>query len=301
MNSASFRLLEIAVCTLVAGVGSVWLAALLASRRKATVQVQSSGHYLLSLAAGALLATAFLHLLPEAFESSISPSILFGVLLGGLVLFFLLDKAELWHHGHEHSGSDQLKSASGHASHAHEQTDEHVGRRNRAGAWSALFGDSVHCFSDGLLIASAFVADSRLGLVAAVAVLVHEVPHHIGDLALIRQTSGSARAAAIKVALAGSVTTVGGLIGFVLVNQLNSWIPYFLVLAGSSFVYVALADLIPQLQTHLKPRQAGLQVAYLAAGIALVAVVSHIAEPEASASVASAPAHPLVGEIAANR
>src|SRR5687767_15286405 len=96
------NLIVIIAATLVAGIGSVWLAALLLR-----VGVRSGGggvnpQHLLSLAAGALLATAFMHLLPEAFESRIEPGLLFGVLLFGLVFFFLLDKAELWHHGHEH-------------------------------------------------------------------------------------------------------------------------------------------------------------------------------------------------------
>src|ERR1700710_672288 len=96
------NLFAIIAATLVAGIGSVWIAALLLR-----VGVRSGGggvnpQHLLSLAAGALMATAFMHLLPEAFESGIEPAVLFGCLLFGLVFFFLLDKAELWHHGHEH-------------------------------------------------------------------------------------------------------------------------------------------------------------------------------------------------------
>src|SRR4051812_38123070 len=96
------NLLAILAATLIAGIGSVWIAALLLR-----IGVRGAGgginsQHLLSLAAGALLATAFMHLLPEAFESNVRPAVLFGVLLFGLVLFFLLDKAELWHHGHEH-------------------------------------------------------------------------------------------------------------------------------------------------------------------------------------------------------
>jgi zinc and cadmium transporter len=148
------------------------------------------------------------------------------------------------------------------------------------GSWAVLTGDSVHCFGDGILIASAFIADMRLGLVAAIAVLAHEVPHHIGDLVVLRQSSANQRAALVKVSLAGTMTMLGGIAGWWLVDQLHSWLPYFLVLAGSSFVYVALADLIPQLQKRLPARQTAAQVLWLVAGIVLVTLVSRLAHGE---------------------
>ena len=140
-----------------------------------------------------------------------------------------------------------------------------------------LAGDSVHAFGDGILIASAFMADLRLGVVAALAVLAHEVPHHMGDLVVLRQTSGTARAALVKVSLAGTVTALGGLVGYLLLSRLDDWLPYFLVAASSSFVYVALADLIPQLQKRLSLHETAAQVIWLLAGIGLVTVVSGLA------------------------
>jgi len=263
------NLIVIIAATLVSGIGSVWLAALLL---KVGVRNGSGGvnpQHLLSLAAGALLATAFMHLLPEAFESRIEPALLFGVLLFGLVFFFLLDKAELWHHGHEHHHGDVKSGHEGHdhghhAGHAHSHAHD---QGPRTGGWAVLTGDSVHCFGDGILIASAFTADMRLGLVAALAVLAHEIPHHIGDLVVLRQSSSNQRAALVKVSLAGTMTALGGIVGWWLVDQLHSWLPYFLVLAGSSFVYVALADLIPQLQKRLPARQTAAQILWLVAGI----------------------------------
>ncbi|HJS03868.1 MAG TPA: ZIP family metal transporter [Variovorax sp.] len=275
------NLFVIIAATLVAGIGSVWIAALLLRvgvRRGAGVDPQ----HLLSLAAGALLATAFMHLLPEAFESRIEPGLLFGVLLCGLVLFFLLDKAELWHHGHEHHHGKGAHHEQGHEhGHAHGHAHSHGhDRQRKGGGWAVLTGDSVHCFGDGILIASAFIADLRLGLVAALAVLAHEVPHHIGDLVVLRQSSPDARAALVKVSLAGTMTALGGVAGWWLVDQLHGWLPYFLVLASSSFVYVALADLIPQLQKRLSARQTAWQVAWLAAGLLMVMGVSRLAHGE---------------------
>jgi zinc and cadmium transporter len=140
-----------------------------------------------------------------------------------------------------------------------------------------LAGDSVHCFGDGVLIAAAFMADMRLGAIAALAVLAHEVPHHMGDLMVLRSGTTDRRAALIKVSLAGSVTALGGVLGFWLVDQLTELLPYFLVVASSSFVYVALADLIPQLQKRLAARQTAAQIAWLLVGISLVTLVSRLA------------------------
>ncbi len=274
-------LIAIIVATLCAGIGSVWVAALLMRLgvRSRSEDAPVVAQNLLSLAAGALMATAFMHLLPEAFESDAGAKALFATLLVGLVFFFLLDKAELWHHGHEHH---HAREDEGHHHHAHAPSAGHHhthahGRHLQSGGWAVLAGDSVHCFGDGILIASAFMADFRLGVIAAVSVLAHEVPHHIGDLAVLGETSGSRRVALVKVSMAGAVTLLGGIAGWWLVDQLQDFLPFFLAVASSSFIYVALADLIPQLQKQLGARATALQVAWLAAGIGLVMAVSELA------------------------
>ena len=276
-------LVAIILATLAAGIGSVWVAALLMSLgggRTPGLMPQR----LLSLAAGALLATAFMHLLPEAFESHGKSHDLFVVLLIGLVFFFLLSKAELWHHGHEHSHGDDHRHASAHHDHGRNQQHDHDhqhgpgehahGHSHGKGGWAILTGDSVHCFGDGVLIASAFVADIRLGLIAALSVLAHEVPHHMGDIVVLRQSSSNRRVALIKVSMAGAVTTLGGVAGYFLIGQLHELLPYFLVVASSSFIYVALADLIPQLQKRLSAKETAAQVFWLLLGIVIVTVMS---------------------------
>ena len=276
------NLAAILIGTLCAGIGSVWLAALLSFG----VLARYTQH-MLSLAAGALLATAFMHLLPEAFESQAGAKELFATLLVGLVFFFLLDKAELWHHGHEHHGGEHHGPEAAahaqhdhtghvHAAHSHGHHGHEHGER-KAGGWAVLAGDSVHAFGDGILIASAFMADLRLGVVASLAVLVHEVPHHMGDLVVLRQTSNNRRAALVKVSLAGAVTALGGVAGYALVDQLYDYLPFFLIMASSSFIYVALADLIPQLQKRVTARETVAQIAWLAIGIGLVTLISGLA------------------------
>lgn len=295
--------LSIIAATLLAGIGSVWLASFLSFGVLARY-----AQHMLSLAAGALLATAFMHLLPEAFESGEAVHRLFTVFLLGLVFFFLLDKAELWHHSHEHGQLDEVLQAEAesleqareqapgahaggahdhhghdHAAHAHDHHRPHGhshghAHTHRSGGWAVLFGDGLHAFGDGILIASAFLADMHLGIVAALAVLAHEVPHHMGDIVVLRQSSGNnQRKALVKVSMAGAMTAAGGAIGYVLVDQFHDWLPYFLVVASSSFAYVALADLIPQLQKRLSARQTTAQVAWLAAGIVIVTLASGLA------------------------
>ncbi len=278
-------LLAILLGTLAAGIGSVWLAAWLSFG-----VVSRYTQHMLSLAAGALLATAFLHLLPEAFEAGVEPHNLFVTLLFGLLFFFLLDKAELWHHGHEHHHGEHHH---GEHDHSHGQSDTHHDDRPHQsehahhhhahhakavpGSWTILAGDSVHCFGDGVLIASAFLVDLRLGIVAALAVLAHEVPHHMGDLVVLREGSQSRQTAVLKVSMAGAITALGGVAGFALLEQLHGILPYMLAIASSSFIYVALADLIPQLQKRLSSRETAAQIVWLVSGIALVSGVSSLA------------------------
>lgn len=274
-------LMAILIATLAAGIGSVWAAALLMRMGLGGRHDGVGPQHLLSLAAGALLATAFMHLLPEAFESQAGAHDLFATLLVGVVFFFLLDKAELWHHGHEHSHAEPAAHDAHHDHHGHHHGHDHGHAHHhhspRAGGWALLTGDSVHCFGDGILIASAFMADMRLGVIAAVSVMAHEVPHHMGDLVVLRQTSANRRMALLKVSLAGAVTALGGAVGYFLVGQLQDFLPYFLAVASSSFVYVALADLIPQLQKRLTARETIAQIAWLIAGMVVVMMVSGLA------------------------
>ena len=247
--------------TLMCGVGSVFVAYVLAKALLSRFQ-----QHMLSLAAGALLATAFLHLLPEAFGSGASPSHLFMTLLVGLIFFFLLDKAELWHHGHEHAHA-HAHVPEEHAHHVHSKADDaHV----QVGGWSVLLGDSVHAFGDGIMVAGAFMADLNLGYAASVAVLAHEIPHHMGDLTVLANSGSVKNQALLKLSLSGLVSTVGGVMAYALLEGRESWVPCMLSIASSSYLYVALADLIPQLQKRLSAQATVHQILWLFSGMALV-------------------------------
>lgn len=248
-------LLYIVLATLAGGVLSVVVAASLTVGLLTRV-VKS----LVSLSAGVLLGTALLHVLPEAFESKAEPHELFMTLLGGLLFFFLLEKAELYRHQHHHEGDDP------HHDHHHGFDAEQAGR----GGWSVLLGDSIHNFCDGIIIAAAFLTDVHLGTVTALAIIAHEIPQEVGDY-IVLLNAGLSRARALAYnAISGGAAVVGGVVGYFVVGPWEALFPYLLVAASSSFVYVAVADLIPQMQRRLPWRDTASQIAWLAVGLGVV-------------------------------
>jgi len=131
-------------------------------------------------------------------------------------------------------------------------------------------GDSVHNFCDGVIIATAFLVDPALGLVTALAIMAHEIPQEAGDYIVLLNAGFSRRKALFYNALSGLAAVAGGVLGYVLVGPWETLLPYLLVVASSSFIYVAVADLLPQLQQRLSGRQTLVQVAWLSAGLCLV-------------------------------
>ena len=248
-------LLYIVVATLAGGLLSVVIAAALTTAVLARL-VKS----LVSLSAGVLLGTALLQVLPEAFESGADTHALFLTLLAGLMFFFLLEKAELYRHGHHHEGDDPHH-------HHHDGFDaDQAGR----GGWAVLVGDSIHNFCDGIIIAAAFLTDVRLGAVTALAIIAHEIPQEVGDYIVLLNAGFSRPRALLYNALSGLAAVAGGVLGYFVVGPWESLFPYLLVVASSSFVYVAVADLMPQLQRRLPLGETVSQLAWLGGGLAIV-------------------------------
>jgi zinc and cadmium transporter len=218
---------------------------------------------LVSLSAGILLGTSLLNVLPEAFESrTAQPQTLFAVLLGGLLFFWLLEKVELYRHVHHHEGD-------GHHHHHHFDAEQ-AGR----GGLTVLVGDSIHNFCDGAIIAAAFLADPRLGL--ATAIVAHEIPQEVGDYIVLLNAGFSRAKALLFNAISGMAAVVGGVLGYYLIGSFESALPYLLVLASSSFIYISVADLLPQLQQRLAWRETLAQVAWLAVGLGVALAVSQL-------------------------
>ena len=254
-------LISIVVATLLGGVLSVLLAAFLTVHMLGRLVKN-----LVSLSAGVLLGTALLNVLPEAFESKTDPQSLFAALLGGLLFFWLLEKAELYRHAHHHEGD-------GHDHHHHFDAQQ-AGR----GGLSVLVGNGIHNFCDGVIIAAAFLADPLLGWVTAAAIVAHAIPQESGDFIVLLNAGFSRRKALLYNVISGLAAVAGGIAGYHLVGPWSALLPYLLVVAASSFIYIAVADLLPQLQQRLAWRETLSQVLWLAAGLGLVMVARVLLE-----------------------
>jgi zinc and cadmium transporter len=228
--------------------------------------------HFISFAIGAMLSVAFIELLPHAMLSpgvrdihTISFAVLFG-LLG----FFILEKMILWRHCHsfecEAHTPDHLPPHE--ASHGHEPG--HGPQGKKAAGTLILLGDGLHNFVDGILIAAAFLTDTHLGIVTALAVATHEIPQEVGDFAVLLD-SGYSRARAFYYNLLSSLTTVlGGLLAYFSMAGLRHLTPYVLAVAAASFIYIAVADLIPGLHRRLHPRATLQQISLILAGVAVI-------------------------------
>lgn len=217
--------------------------------------------HLVSFATGALLAAALLGLLPHAIEESgLADAHDIGLtLLCGLLVFFVLEKLVLWRHCHQ-------DICEGHVPHDHQ--------RDAASASLILIGDGFHNVLDGVLIAAAFMTDVHLGIVTAIAVTAHEIPQEVGDLAILLH-GGMSRARALSLNLLTSVTSVlGGMLAYFLLDDMTHALPYALAIAASSFLYIAVADLIPGLHRRVDPGSGAKQFVFIVLG-AVVIYVSH--------------------------
>jgi len=224
-----------------------------------------------SFAIGALLGAAFLALLPHALEGPGVEDlhIITGTVLLGVLGFFLLEKMVLWRHCH-HSECEVHAPDDSHG-HAH----EHAGRQaGQAAGTLILIGDGIHNLVDGVLIAAAFLTDIHLGVVTSLAVAAHEIPQEVGDFAVLLH-SGYSRARALLYNVLVSLTTlVGAGLAYYSLREAEAALPYILAIAASSFIYIAVADLIPGLHKRLEVRATVQQIVLIVAGV-LTIYVAH--------------------------
>ncbi len=217
--------------------------------------------HLVSFAVGALLGAAFLGLLPHALAGhgvTDFHNITLAVLLG-LLGFFVLEKMVLWRHCH--------------ADHCEAHVPEHKHDHGHAAGTLILIGDGIHNFVDGVLIAAAFMTDIHLGVVTSLAVAAHEIPQEVGDFAVLLHSGFSRRKAFLYNMLASLTTVLGALLGYYSLAGVEPILPYVLAVAASSFIYIAVADLIPGLHKRLQPIATLQQAVLIAAGVMVIYVV----------------------------
>jgi len=221
-------------------------------------------HHMVSLSVGVLLAVSLLHLLPEAFEVETDVHALFATMLASFIGFFVLEKIALLRHSHHHEGD-------GH--HHHSGHDRHEAGR---GGVMILIGSSLHNLVDGVLIAAAFLVDPTLGVLTAASIILHEVPHKLSDFVVL-MNAGLTRKKAFELILFTSLCTVlGGVFGFFVLAQLTPWLPFILVVAASSFLYISIADLMPQMHERSSLKEAGPQLLLVALGICAIYAVTEL-------------------------
>jgi zinc and cadmium transporter len=219
--------------------------------------------HFISFATGALLGAALLALLPEAMAGA-GPSGAHDiglVLVVGLGVFFVIEKLVLWWHAHSQQDEE---GAPPHALH-------HDHGRDRASGVLVLVGDSIHNALDGVLIAAAFLSDMSLGLVTTFAVAAHEIPHRVGDFAILVHAGLSRRRAVLLNLATGIASVIGAIAAYYGLRQAMGVLPYALAFAAAGFLYIAVAGLIPGLHRRSDPRTSAAQVILIALGIALIA------------------------------
>jgi zinc and cadmium transporter len=220
---------------------------------------------MVSLSVGVLLATALLHSLPEAFTSpSVDIPSLFIALMAGLLGFFILEKAALLRHSHHHEHD-------GHGHH-HGHDAESAGKSGLV----ILMGDSLHNFADGILIAAAFLIDPQIGILTAVAIGLHEIPQEIGDFIVLLNAGFSKVRALVYNLISSLMAVVGGVLGYFFLDKAEALIPYVIVFASSSFIYIAVSDLMPQMHKKPKLKESLEQVALILLGVLLVVAISEL-------------------------
>ncbi len=246
----------IITATIFGGVLSVMGAALLALNSKSSRYVGA----MVSYAIGALLGAVFLNILPEAIKMTDNVAAFSATLLGGILLFFILEKLVLWRHCHH----DHCE--------AHEPKVEPENDHGRSGLMIML-GDTFHNFVDGVIIAAAFLTDIQLGIVTSMAIFAHELPQEVGDFAILLH-SGYSKIKALQLNLISSfASVVGAVLGYFTLQTMQSWIPTLLALAAASMIYVAVADLIPGLHKRAQLKDTLQQVVLILLGVGSVALM----------------------------
>lgn len=247
-------LLWIVLATIAGGLIAISVASWLAYRVFARYL-----HHMVSLSVGVLLSVALLHLLPEAFESAQADvHTLFGLMLASLIGFFVLEKIALLRHSHHHEGD-------GH--HHHKGHDRHEAGR---GGVLILIGSSLHNLCDGVLVAAAFLTDPLLGLLTAASIIVHEVPHKLGDFVVLINAGLQRKRAFGLILFTSLCTAIGGGVGYFVLQEAQNLVPYVLVIAASSFLYISVADLMPQMHERVTLADAVPQLLLVGIGVVII-------------------------------
>lgn len=283
----------IILSSLIGGALSVAGAALVALNARS-----SAVPMLISYAIGAMLGAVFLEILPEGIKVATDVHSFTATVLFGILLFFTLEKLVIWRHCHgdhcevhaihteencpdvklENANTGAPKTKYRAASRApasivkSAQNHSHDGGRS---GMMVMIGDTFHNFVDGILIASAFMVDVKVGIVTSIAIIAHEIPQEVGDFLILLHSGYSKKQAFIFNLVSSFATVVGGVAAYFALSHVQSWVPTILGLAASSMLYVAVADLIPSLHKRTELRASISQLVLIACGVGSIAITEY--------------------------
>lgn len=241
------------IIALIAGsIGSVALAGLLLLLKDDKLQEFST--YLTYLAGGTLLGAAFLGMIPEA-TSMLDILLVLEFVLAGIVFFFVLEKIVLWR----------------------TCRNQDCKRHFEAAAPMILIGDAFHNAIDGIVIAASFLTSIELGIFVSISIIFHEIPQELGDFGILIKSGMSRSKALFYNLLSGSSALLFGISAYFFMSELQSIIPYALAISASSFLYIALADLIPAMHQKTKLKESTIQILLISVGIFIIYLIKNIA------------------------
>lgn len=219
----------------------------------AKMDIRKSAFYFVSLASGTMLGTAIIHLLPEALE--LSPHTTPTMVALGVFLFFILEKLLIWRHCHLHNQWE----------HHHRPVTAHM----------VIVGDAVHNFIDGIIIASSFMISTPLGISVTTAIVLHEIPQELGDFGILVHGGYTMKRAVMMNCLAALSAIAGAVITYFFLEAAPMMQASLVPITAGGFLYIALADLIPQLHEQAELKHTALQIVLLAAGFGMVMLLRH--------------------------
>jgi zinc and cadmium transporter len=245
------RLIYIIAAALIGSVGSIMLAGSILLLKKHTLEKLSNR--LIAFAGGTLIGAAFLGMIPSAMHSSENPQIAGLVIIGGIIFFFIFEKIILWR----------------------TCRDDTCDRSEHASIPIILVGDAIHNFVDGIVITAAFMTSIPFGIVVTISVFAHEIPQEIADFGILIN-KGMSKAKALKYNILSGITTLlGAGMAYWALETTKHFVPWVLSISAASFIYIALADLIPQMHKRTKPKESILQIFLMILGVAVIFVTIH--------------------------
>ncbi len=219
---------------------------------KAT-KLQKIVFVLVSLAVGALLGNVFFHLIPESFETIENKNLVAILILSGILVFFIMEKFLHWHHGHD---------------------VEHLDNHPKSFGYISLMADSLHNFTDGILIAAGWMAGPEIGIATTLTVLIHEIPQEISDFGILIHAGFTARKALWLNFYAALSAILGTVITLMAGSAVESLSHFVLPVAAGGFIYLAGTDLMPELNKQHSWKNALVQLLMIVGGLALMYLVS---------------------------